>query len=180
MNGLNWKQKCRLLLTPVLMILLGVCLLLRPDSASAFVGKVLGWALIAVGAAYGVFAVRIRDFIVFRAIPALVCIGVGIWLLGSPLVLASVLGRIAGILIALQGIQDILHAIEWKCSMTWAIVATAVGALLIFVPMTASRLVMGVCGVVLIAMGGLVAYGRIKSDYLVVTASTLDEGTIDV
>ena len=39
----------RKVLTPVLMVILGIVLVVRPDSASALVGKVLGWVLLVVG-----------------------------------------------------------------------------------------------------------------------------------
>ena len=39
----------RLMLTPVLLAVLGVVLVLRPDSASALIAKVLGWLLVLLG-----------------------------------------------------------------------------------------------------------------------------------
>ena len=43
------QSMVRLMLTPVLMVILGIVLVVRPDSASALVGKVLGWVLLVVG-----------------------------------------------------------------------------------------------------------------------------------
>ncbi len=180
MKNFTLKQKTQMLLTPVLMVILGIILLVRPDSASALVGKVLGWLLIAGGVVCTAFVIKIRDYIVFRAVPAIACFAVGVWLLNNPLALASVLGRVAGILIALQGIQDILHAIEWKCGMTWAVVATGVGVLLVCVPMTASRLVMGLCGAALILLGAAEGYGRIKLGSPIADGTVLDAGVIEV
>lgn len=180
MKNFTLKQKFQMFLTPVLMVILGIILLVRPDSASALVGKILGWMLIAAGVVCTAFIIKIRDFVVFRAVPAIACFAVGVWLLNHPLALASVLGRVAGIVIALQGIQDILHAIEWKCSMTWAVVATAVGVLLVCVPMTASRVVMGLCGVALILLGAAEGYGRMKLGSPIAEGTVLDAGVIDV
>ena len=45
----NFTMYAKLLLTPLLMILLGVVLMVRPDSGSALVGKIGGWALILLG-----------------------------------------------------------------------------------------------------------------------------------
>lgn len=162
MENLSLKQRCQLLLTPVLMILLGVILLVRPDSASALVGTVLGWVLIAVGAVCALYAVKMRDLIILRALPAIACFAVGVWMLRHPLALAAALGRIAGLLIALQGVQDIINARRWNCGMRWAVIAVAVGVLLVLVPMTASRLVLGICGLVLIALGGVEGWARIR------------------
>lgn len=180
MKDFSFKQKCQMLLTPALMVVLGIILLVRPDSASALVGMVLGWVLIAAGVSCTAFLIKIRDFVVFRALPAIACFVVGVWLLKNPLALASVLGRIAGVIIALQGIQDILHAIEWKCGMTWAVVATAVGVLLILVPMTASRLVMGLCGVALILLGAAEGYGRVKLESPISADTVPEVGAIDM
>lgn len=180
MKDFSLKQKCQMLLTPALMVILGIILLIRPDAASALMGKILGWVLIAAGVVCTAFVIKVRDYVVFRALPAIACFAVGVWLLNHPLALASVLGRVAGVVIALQGIQDILHAIEWKCGMSWAVVATAVGALLILVPMTASRLVLGVCGAALILLGVAEGYGRVKLGSPIAGETVLEEAPIEV
>lgn len=181
MEGLSVKQRLQLLLTPVLMIVLGIILLVRPDSASALVGTVLGWGLIAMGAVCVVYAAIARDLVVLRALPALACFAVGVWMLRHPLALAVALGRIAGLFIALQGIQDIINAKRWKCGMSWAIAAVAVGVVLVLVPMTASRLVLGACGLALIAAGGVEAWGRIRLSVPgQETSDPFDAGTSDL
>lgn len=166
MMNMTWKQRLQQLITPALMLVLGVVLLVRPDSASALVGKVLAWCLIAVGVLCAAYCAKERSYIVIRAIPAFACFAVGIWLLRNPLALAAALGRLAGVIIVLQGVQDVLHAIEWKRGLLWGIVATAAGVLLLLVPMTASRLVMGLCGIALIMLGGAIGWGRIKGKKL--------------
>ena len=162
MENLSMKQRFQLLLTPVLMVVLGAVLLVRPDSASALVGTVLGWLLIAVGVVCALYAAKVRDLVVLRALPAIACFAVGVWMLKHPLALAAALGRIAGLLIALQGVQDIINAKRWKCGMSWAIATAAMGAVLVLLPMTASRLVLGACGLALVVMGGLEAWGRMR------------------
>lgn len=178
MVNLTVKQKLQQFITPVLMLVLGVLLLVRPDSASALVGKVLAWCLIAVGVVCAAYCAKERSYIVIRAIPAFACFAVGIWLLRNPLALAATLGRLAGVIIVLQGVQDILHAIEWKRNLLWAIVATAAGILLLLVPMTASRLVMGLCGVAIIVLGAAIGWGRVKGKKTVTV--TLDANGFDV
>ena len=49
MKKKDMQSMVRLMLTPVLMVILGIVLVVRPDSASALVGKVLGWVLLVVG-----------------------------------------------------------------------------------------------------------------------------------
>ena len=49
MKKTEFTTLVKLLITPVLMIVLGIALVVRPDSASALVGKILGWVLIFMG-----------------------------------------------------------------------------------------------------------------------------------
>ena len=58
----------KLLLTPVLMIILGIALILRPDSASALVGKILGWVFILAGVAMAVESLAVRDITTGRVL----------------------------------------------------------------------------------------------------------------
>ncbi len=46
----------RRFMTPVVLIVLGLVLVLSPDSASALIAKVLGWILLASGIGFGVAA----------------------------------------------------------------------------------------------------------------------------
>lgn len=142
-----------LLLTPVLVILLGLLLIFRPDSASAMVAKVIGSGLILIGIAFGAAAVISKAGLPRKVIASLVCVMIGGWLLKNPLRLAAAIGRIAGILVALRGVQDLQDCIRLHRSISYALLTAAVGVLLIVLPMTASRLVIAACGVVVVLLG---------------------------
>ena len=164
----KFLQMARLLLTPLVMVLLGLLLLLRPDSASALVGRVIGWILVVIGGGLVLDSILVRDAMAGRILFAAVTLAVGVWLVRNPLRLAAMVGRAA---------QDIVNASRWNCGMRYAIVSALIGAVLIVLPMTTSRLVMVLLGLVVIVLGGLMAWDRLKLGKLL---SDGDDGIIDV
>lgn len=152
----------RLLLTPVLMVILGIMLVLRPDSASALVGKVLGWVLLILGIGLVVESLIVKELNTSRVLFAAVAAALGLWLLRNPLSLAAALGRIAGLLILVRAVQDIINATRWKCGMKYALLSAIIGGLLILLPMTTSRAVWVIVGILVIVVGVLMAIDRLK------------------
>ena len=68
----KFLQMARLLLTPLVMVLLGLLLLLRPDSASALVGRVIGWILVVIGGGLVLDSILVRDAMAGRILFAAV------------------------------------------------------------------------------------------------------------
>ena len=146
---------------PALMILLGLILLISPDSASALAAKLLGWVLTLYGLGYGLFgffATPAKRAV--RVLWALVFLALGIFLLRNPLFLAESLGRIVGLFLVLRGIGSLSEAMKLKRDglpylrrMTASLITLVCGAVLIVLPLTASRLLFGVCGGVMVAVG---------------------------
>ena len=163
-------QLAKLLLTPVMMILLGIVLMVRPDSASALVGRIVGWILILLGGGLIISALRTKDTLAGKIFFAAVALAAGVWLVRNPLRMAAAIGRIAGLLILIRGVQDIINASRWKCGMRYALISAIVGAVLIVLPMTTSRavwvivglLVMVLLGVLVTFLGVLMALDRLK------------------
>ena len=131
MKKTEFTTLVKLLITPVLMIVLGIALVVRPDSASAILFCVVTLAL-------------------------------GLWLVRNPLRLAAALGRIAGLLILVRAVRDIANAARWKCGMKYALISAIVGALLIVLPMTTSRAVWVILGILVVVLGVLIAVDRVK------------------
>lgn len=152
----------RLMLTPVLMVILGIILVIRPDSASAVVGKVLGGVLMILGIGLVIESFAVKDLNTGRVLFAIVAAALGLWLLRNPLRLAAALGRIAGLLILVRAVQDIVNATRWKCGMKYALLSAIIGGLLILLPMATSRAVWVIVGLLVIAVGVLMAIDRLK------------------
>jgi len=136
---------------PVLLLVLGVILLLNPDSAAIVIAKIIGWTLSVSGVGYGIYAfLGDTERKTGRTVTAVVCLILGSVLLVNPLILARNIGRVLGIILAVEAVQ-----IFWKGSGTKAMgVLTLVGAVvMIMAPMTASRLVFSLCGIVLVCIG---------------------------
>lgn len=152
----------RLMLTPVLMVILGIILVIRPDSASAVVGKVLGWVLMILGIGLVIESFAVKDLNTGRVLFAIVAAALGLWLLRNPLRLAAALGRIAGLLILVRAVQDIVNATRWKCGMKYALLSAIIGGLLILLPMATSRAVWVIVGLLVIVVGVLMAIDRLK------------------
>lgn len=152
----------RLLLAPVLVILLGLVLIFNPDSASALISKVLGWIIIAVGIGFGISAVFNQTGRIGKGICAVILAVAGGWLVNNPLALASWIGRIIGILLVIDGIQDILHLRREGKTFLMPLIVTIVGAVLVLMPMATSRIIFILCGIVVLVIGIAMLLDRLK------------------
>lgn len=142
---------------PVVLGIVGLILILRPDSASLLVGKILGWVLVAAGAAVGVSALQNRDSMVYRVLIALGCLWIGFWMLRNPLLFASGLCRIAGLLLVIRGWQD--RKLGWNRTLSTVMVIG--GAVLLFA-MDSYRLVTLICGGVCLGLAVLLGIARYR------------------
>ena len=142
----------RLIATPVLLMVLGLILLIHPDSASALVAQILGWVLVIAGVVFAVSAIAGHFDTLGKVLSAVCCFAVGAWLLRNPLMLAAGLGRLAGILLVVRGIQDILNASRYHYGILPAVITTVLGAVLIALPMTTSRVVISLCGLLVLVL----------------------------
>lgn len=147
--------------SPVALIVLGAVLLLFPDSASVLVAQVLGWAMVIAGIVFAVSAVASPGGTAGKVICAVVCLAVGSWLVKNPLVLAKGVGRLVGILLAIRGLQDLFQSVSTQGKLLSAITA-AIGVILILLPMTTSRVVFSVCGLVVLLIGAAMFVDRVR------------------
>ena len=159
----NILSLLQLIATPVLLMVLGLILLIHPDSASALAAQILGWVLLAAGVVFAVSAIAGHYGTVGKVLSAVGCFAVGMWLLRNPLLLAAGLGRLAGILLVIRGIRDILDAARRRCGLLSAIVTTVLGAVLIALPMTTSRVVIGLCGLLVLIVGVAILVDRLRT-----------------
>lgn len=157
------------LASPVALIVLGLILLLYPDSASVLAAKLLGWCALAVGIGFAVAAFASPTGTASNVLVAIVCLIIGSWLLKNPLVLAKGVGRFVGILLFIRGVRDFLSSSQGKGKLLAAVTAV-LGVVLIVLPMTTSRLVFSVCGLVVLVVGAAMLIDRLRSRRL------LDDG----
>ena len=150
------------LASPVAVTLLGLLLTVNPDSASVLIARILGWALTGIGIGFGVAALIDREHAVRKGITAVAFACVGGTLCANPLLLAAWIGRVIGVLIAFRGIRDLLISGSYGYSKPLALITTAVGALLVVLPMTTSRLVFRLCGLVVLFIGIGMLVDRLK------------------
>lgn len=153
----------KLTLVPVLLILLGLILVIHPDAASAVIAKILGGLLIAGAVFTGISAIVTHRGQVGKGIAAVVLAVVGGWLTANPLLLAAWIGRFLGIVILVNSIPDLIYAHRHGRNVLFDLLAAVVGAILILLPMTASRLVFSLCGGAVLIIGLLMLADRLRS-----------------
>ena len=168
MKKSSFVELFRRLASPVAVILLGLLLVVNPDSASVLIARIVGWILTIVGIGFGVAAIIDRDRAIRKGITAVFFACLGGSLSANPLVLAAFIGRIIGLLIAARGIRDLTMGY----SRILALITTAVGAVLVVLPMTTSRLVFSACGLVVLLIGIGMLMDRLKHN------KHLDNGNI--
>ena len=148
---------------PVTTMLLGLILLLVPDSASVIIAYGIGGVLTLAGIAFAIGALLDRSL--SKGFWALACLSIGGTLMGNPLLLARNLGRFLGIWLAIEG-GDCLR----KGNRVFGTVILVAALVLTLSPMTLSRLVFSVCGLVVLVIGAGMLVDRIRNQ------KYLDEG----
>lgn len=161
MNKRNILSLMALLASPTALIVLGLILLFSPDSASALIATVLGWCVFAVGIGFAVSAVAIREGMATKVVGALFCFSVGSRLLRNPLALAAGTGRFIGLLLLVRGGSDFFQS-NYGHGRALALVTAALGVVLIVLPMTTSRLIFALCGLVVLATGVVMLIDRLR------------------
>lgn len=165
MNKQNLFSAVQLFLAPVLVILLGLLLLINPDSAAVLISRLLGGLLTLLGIGTGIAAL-FSDRRTGKLILALVFLGCGGILAANPLLLASFAGRVVGLLLLLDGIADLMNAHRRGIRGLMPLLVTLLGGILVLMPMTASRLVFGLCGLVVTVVGIFMLLDRLRRPQL--------------
>ena len=140
----------------LMLILLGLILLIVPDSASVIIAYLTAGILLLSGIVIGIGALLDRK--VFQGICALVCLSVGGTLLGNPLLLARNLGRFLAVLLAMEGGTCLR-----KGNSLWGTVLLVSALVLCFAPMILSRLVFSLMGLAVLLIGLVMLADRIRN-----------------
>lgn len=134
---------------PVLLVLMGLVLIILPDSASILISGIIAWVLAMAGLCYLVFSFASRRR-TRNVITGMFCLILGVFLVKNPLFLARNLGRVLGVLLAVEGIDNLSKGAAGK---TMGLLTLLGAGLLLTAPMAASRMVFTLCGVLLAALG---------------------------
>ncbi len=129
-----WKDVSRFV-TPAALIVLGLVLLFCPDTASALISRVASRALTFSGIVVAVAMV-----------------------VDGRLSVGQLLSALA--LVLLRGARDFTLSTLTQGKIL-AVVTALVGVMLIFLPLTASRMVFSVCGIAVLVVGGGMLWERI-------------------
>ena len=161
MRKWNYRKLFRMELGSVLLILIGAVLLLNPDFGSAALASIVGWLMVGGGAAgllIGILSQPVLGFMELAGSVLVLCFG--IYLLRRPLMLASAIGVMLGLLLLSQGLGALREALQVKrygghyhFGLLFGIGMAAVGAYLIVSPLATSRFVMTLAGLVMVACG---------------------------
>ena len=158
----NFSYYLKRFLSPVVLILLGLILTFSPDSATTLLVQIIGWVLITVAAGLFAAAVALPGSMAGKVIGCLLCGASGLYMVLNPLHLAAWFGRIVGILLLLQGIQNILYQRLRTGSLFLPVLTAVVGAVLLVLPMATSRIVFTVAGIVVLLIGILMLVDRLR------------------
>ena len=150
------------LASPVAVILLGLLLTVNPDSASILIARILGWGLSAIAIGFGIAALLDPDHRIRKAITSVLFACAGGTLAARPLLLVAWIGRLIGLLIAIRGFRDLMISGRYGYSRILALITAGVGTLLVVLPMTTSRLVFSLCGLVVLFIGVGMLVDRLK------------------
>ena len=162
MHKQNFLYYVKRFLPPAILILLGLILTFSPDSATTLLIQIIGWVLILVGVGLGASAVALPGAMVSKVLGTLIFGGTGIYMVTNPLHLAAWFGRLIGILLLIQGIQDIIYQKTRMGSIFLPVLTAVVGTVLMVLPMTTSRLVFIIAGVVVLLIGIFMLVDRLR------------------
>lgn len=140
----------------LMLILLGLILLIVPDSASVIIAYLTAGILILCGIVVGIGSLLDRR--VIKGICALVCLSVGGTLMGNPLLLARNVGRFLVVLLAMEGGTCLR-----KGNSLWGAVLLVTAVVLCFAPMLLSRLLFSMMGLVVLLIGTGMLVTRLKN-----------------
>ena len=142
----------------VLTAVAGLALLLYPDGATALMTSLLGWILVAYGAAKLIVPVTNR-----RRVSSVdwvwngLCILAGVVLLSRPLILADLLGRVLGVMILAEGLRRLRDGMDLR-----DLLSIGAGVILLFLPRTLTNTVLALVGVALMIVGIINIVSRVR------------------
>lgn len=159
MKNKQWISLIEMLLAPALLVVLGLILIVHPTSAAVLVEKILAWALILLGT-----YLALKNLLqplgrrVGQIVLAAASLVLGLYVLANPTVISRSISTVLGIFIFIQAIDLRDHG---KNMTAGSLVACILGLILVFVPMTLSKVLFVIVGLVCLALGIIEAADRL-------------------
>lgn len=135
----------------LLLILFGAILLLFPDSAVALVTKLIAWILVLVGGVMIFKSLSRHEDVKKWIMPALGALAGG-YMLANPLVVSNLIGRILGVLLIIQGMND-LRKSRYQSAKVLGGLTFGAGLVLMLIPRALVNTLLALVGLVLIVIG---------------------------
>ena len=143
MKSLLTRIKANALVCAVLYALLGLVLLIWPEITAAALCRALGAVLALCGLVDIAAFLRRRDGTLYAALLLVVGVAlgaVGIWLMVQPSAAASIVPRIAGVLIAVNALENLAETYRlyqsripaWKAAGALSLITFGLGIILLF------------------------------------------------
>lgn len=152
-------------LKPALTIILGIVLIFKPETLTSTIAWCIGFVIALTGAGKLIQFFSRQGKNIWHLLGAIVLLILGFSILKNPVSLEKRVSQVIGILLLLQAVRSYLDPIaahEKASSIAMGIM----GAVLLLVPLSVPRLVVSVCGVVVLALGiGMVLDVRSGSNH---------------
>lgn len=156
----------------VLQILLGVILLTNPDFGSTVIATIIGWGLLILGGLALVYGIlNWHGVSALWLVVSVLVAAVGIYVLRRPLMLAKLLGILLGAYLICQGVSTLRSALElrhagygYSANTALAVLLLVFGAILVFLPLTTSRVLMILAGLVMLVCGIINLVVRLRAN----------------
>lgn len=151
-------------LKPALTVLLGLLLIFRPGSITSSIAVCAGvvLALFGAGKLIGFFTqAGQKDFM--KLAGAIVLLLIGFAIIRNPVSLEKQVVRVVGILLLLEGIRGYTDITVMRERVASTALCVA-GAVLTLMPVTAARMVIVICGIVVLLIGVGMIVGLLRGD----------------
>lgn len=171
----NLKSLLETFTAPVLTILGGLILLFSPDTATVLIATVIGWVLLIVGVLLAIDAVLGNQGL-SGGIRAGACILAGVWLTRSPMSLAVAIGKLLGVGLLVGAVSGLRRS-STGAGRGIYLAEGIFGVVLLIAPLTATRTVYIVLGLIALAVGIGMLMNRLRNHDRLDSGS---DGIIDV
>lgn len=164
MNSILQDMKHNYIVNAIIMVVLGLVLIIWPNTVGGILCYLLGAALIVMGVIQIIGFVRgerIGLYSKFSFTMGIVLVLLGVWVCFNPRIVLSIIPVIIGIIMLIHGLMDIEYSLDikrggapkWWVALIAAIVTLCLGLFLVLNPLGAYQVTMIVIGIAMLYDG---------------------------